>query len=86
MRIHSRTRRRAVIKKTKLRGLVRKRNIPTERPPLVGEVSANLLRVEGVAWPVVLYGCKMLSLTLREEPPFFLQYLRNAKYLISMSS
>jgi hypothetical protein len=30
--------------------LVRKRTIPTERPPLVGEVSANFLRVEGVAW------------------------------------
>jgi hypothetical protein len=30
--------------------VVRNRNIPTERPPLVGEVSANLLRVEGVAW------------------------------------
>jgi hypothetical protein len=32
--------------------LVRKRTIPTERPPLVGEVSANFLRVEGVAWSV----------------------------------
>jgi hypothetical protein len=28
----------------------RKRNIPIERPPLVGEVSAKLLWVEGVAW------------------------------------
>jgi hypothetical protein len=27
--------------KKKLRGLVRQRTIPTERPPLVGEVSAN---------------------------------------------
>jgi hypothetical protein len=27
----------------------RKRTIPTERPPLVGEVNANLLRVEGIA-------------------------------------
>jgi hypothetical protein len=32
--------------------VVRKRSIPTERPPLVGEVSANLFRVEGVAWSV----------------------------------
>jgi hypothetical protein len=32
--------------------LVRNRIIPTERPPLVGEVSANFLRVEGVAWSV----------------------------------
>jgi hypothetical protein len=30
--------------------VVRKRTIPTERPPLVGEVSANILLVEGVAW------------------------------------
>jgi hypothetical protein len=30
--------------------LVRKRTIPTDRPPLVGEVSANFLRIEGVAW------------------------------------
>jgi hypothetical protein len=26
------------------------KNKPTERPPLVGEVSANFLLVEGVAW------------------------------------
>jgi hypothetical protein len=30
--------------------VVRKRTIPTERQPLVGEVSANILLVEGVAW------------------------------------
>jgi hypothetical protein len=29
---------------------VRKRTISTERPPLVGEVSANFLRIESVAW------------------------------------
>jgi hypothetical protein len=29
---------------------VRKRPILTERRPLVGEVSAELLRIEGVAW------------------------------------
>jgi hypothetical protein len=27
--------------------LVRERTIPTERPPLVGEVIANVLRIEG---------------------------------------
>jgi hypothetical protein len=32
-----------------LRALVRQRTIPTERPPLVGEVS-QLLQIEGVAW------------------------------------
>jgi hypothetical protein len=30
--------------------LVPKQTIPTERPKLVGEVSANFLRIEGVAW------------------------------------
>jgi hypothetical protein len=34
--------------------LVRERNIPTERQPLVGNVSANLLRIEG---------CHMVSVT-----------------------
>jgi hypothetical protein len=32
--------------------LVRKRTIPTERPPLVGGVNANFLRIEG---------CRMVS-------------------------
>jgi hypothetical protein len=27
--------------------LVRKRTIPTDRPPLVGEVSANFLQIDG---------------------------------------
>jgi hypothetical protein len=30
--------------------LVRKRTILTERPLLVGEVSANFLQIEGAAW------------------------------------
>jgi hypothetical protein len=30
--------------------LVRERTIPTERPPLVGEVSANFCEYRGVAW------------------------------------
>jgi hypothetical protein len=30
--------------------MVRERTIPTERPPLVGEVIANFLRVEGATW------------------------------------
>jgi hypothetical protein len=29
---------------------VRKRTIPTERPPLVSEVSANFLRTKGATW------------------------------------
>jgi hypothetical protein len=36
--------------KLKSVALVRERTIPTERPPLVSEVSANILRIEGVAW------------------------------------
>jgi hypothetical protein len=31
--------------KTELRASIRKRTIPTERPPLVGEVSDNLVAV-----------------------------------------
>jgi hypothetical protein len=30
--------------------LPQKKTTPTERPPLVGEVSANFLRTEDVAW------------------------------------
>jgi hypothetical protein len=30
--------------------LVREQTIPTERPPLVGEVNANLCGQKGVAW------------------------------------
>jgi hypothetical protein len=29
---------------------VREGTIPTERPPLVGEVIANFLRIEGATW------------------------------------
>jgi hypothetical protein len=29
---------------------VREQTIPTERPPLVGEVIANFLRIEGATW------------------------------------
>jgi hypothetical protein len=29
---------------------VRERTIPTERPPLVGEVIANFLQIEGATW------------------------------------
>jgi hypothetical protein len=42
--------------------LVRERTMPTERPPLVGEVMPTFSRIEGVAWsaqripPVVSLG------------------------------
>jgi hypothetical protein len=38
--------------KTKLNSVawVRKRTIPTKRPPLVGEVSAKFLQIEGTTW------------------------------------
>jgi hypothetical protein len=37
---------------------VRERTIPTERPPLVGEVIANFFRIEGATWSAwrILYG------------------------------
>jgi hypothetical protein len=44
--------------------LVRERTIPTERPPLVGEVSANFCGKRGVAWSVrrIPYGCNLYFL------------------------
>jgi hypothetical protein len=30
--------------------LARERTIPTERPPLVSQVSANFLRIDGAMW------------------------------------
>jgi hypothetical protein len=38
------------LKKQKTVASVRKQTIPTDRPPLVGEVSANFLRREGATW------------------------------------
>jgi hypothetical protein len=38
------------LKKLNSVALVSERTIPTERPPLVDEVSANFLLIEGVAW------------------------------------
>jgi hypothetical protein len=34
----------------KIHGLSPRRTIPTERPPLVSEVSANFMRIEGATW------------------------------------
>jgi hypothetical protein len=41
--------------------LVRERTTPTQRPPLVGEVSANFCGYRGVAWSVrrVPYGLNL---------------------------
>jgi hypothetical protein len=39
--------------------LVRERTIPTERPPLVGEISANFWRIEG---------CRMVSAADPQRP------------------
>ena len=43
-----------VKKKKNSVALVRERTIPTERPPPVGEVSANLCGKRGVAWSAQL--------------------------------
>jgi hypothetical protein len=49
MRVHSREKEH---QKKKLNSMVWvwERTIPTERPPLVGEVIANFLRIEGTMW------------------------------------
>jgi hypothetical protein len=51
--------------------LVSDRTMPTERPPRVGEVSANFCGERGVAWSVrrIPYGCNLgfLERTLLEQ-------------------
>jgi hypothetical protein len=51
--------------------LVREKTIPTERPPLVGEVNAKLLRIESVATSAqrIPYG---RILVFRPKPLLFL--------------
>jgi hypothetical protein len=52
--------------------LVRKRTISTERLPLVGEVSANFLRTEGIAWSVQRIPTAVNLDFLDPEPILFL--------------
>jgi hypothetical protein len=51
--------------------LVRKRTIPTERLPLIGEVSANFLHIEGVAWSAQRIPTAVNLGFLDPEPLFF---------------
>ena len=53
--------------------LVRERTIPTERPPLVGEVSANFLRIEGCHVVSATHPHVRLSLFSGPEPLLFIQ-------------
>jgi hypothetical protein len=46
---------------------VRERTIPTERPPLVGEVIANLLRLEDATWSAWRIPTAVFSIS-RQEP------------------
>jgi hypothetical protein len=39
-----------MLKKLSSMAWVRERTIPNERPPLVGEVNANFVRIDGVVW------------------------------------
>ena len=41
--------------------LVRERTIPTERPPLVGEVSANFCGQRGVTWSAQRFPTAILT-------------------------
>ena len=52
--------------------LVRERTIPTERPPPVGEVSANFLRIEG---------CHVVSATV-PHGRFNLCFLDRSRYFL----
>jgi hypothetical protein len=51
---------------------VRERTIPTERPPLVGEVIANFLRIEGATWSASRI-LRPYSRFSRQEPLRFYQ-------------
>jgi hypothetical protein len=62
--------------------VVRKRTIPTERPPLVGEVSANLLRVEGVAWPAQRIHTGVILGFLDRSRYFFIQVAHQLSYIL----
>jgi hypothetical protein len=50
---------------------VHERTIPTERPPLVGEVIANFLRIEGATWSA--WRVRPYSRFSRQEPLLFYQ-------------
>jgi hypothetical protein len=52
---------------------VRERTIPTERPPLVGEVIANFLRKEGVPRGQRDGSLRPYSRFSRQEPLLFYQ-------------
>jgi hypothetical protein len=71
---------------------VRKRTIPTERPPLVSEVSANFLRIEGATWSAWQIPTAVFSLSRQEvwgKPgtiqftifAFVISCLKKGKYL-----
>jgi hypothetical protein len=51
---------------------VRERTIPTERPPLVGEVIAHFLRIEGATWSSWRVPTAVFSVS-RQEPLLFHQ-------------
>jgi hypothetical protein len=55
---------------------VRERTIPSERPPLVGEVIANLLRIEGAMWsewriPTAVFSRQGLLLFYQVAPQLY---------------
>jgi hypothetical protein len=52
---------------------VRKRIIPTERPPLVGEVIANFLRIEGATWSAWRIPTAVFTVFLDRSRYFFFQ-------------
>jgi hypothetical protein len=50
---------------------VRERTVPTERPPLVGEVIANFLRIEGSTWSAWRIPTAVLSISREEQLLFY---------------
>jgi hypothetical protein len=54
---------------------VRERTIPTELPPLVGEVIANFLRIEGATWSAWRIPSAVFLDFLDRSRYFYIKYL-----------
>jgi hypothetical protein len=60
--------------------LVRERTIPTELPPLVGEVSGNFLRTDCVAWAAQRFSTAVFSAFKAGAANFYIKYLLSCTY------
>jgi hypothetical protein len=59
---------------------VRERTIPTERPPLVGEVRANFLRIKGATWSAWRIPTAVISVFLTGTATFYFKWLLSCSH------